>query len=61
MKEAGIAGDDVDLVYMGNCLPAGQGQAPARQAGIKAELPKGAQATRTFTSGSRAVRSRSWL
>jgi acetyl-CoA C-acetyltransferase len=36
MKEAGI---------MGNCLPAGQGQAPARQAGIKADLPKGAQAT----------------
>jgi acetyl-CoA C-acetyltransferase len=45
MKEAGIKGEDVDLVYMGNCLPAGQGQAPARQAGIKAELPKGAQAT----------------
>ena len=45
MKEAGIKGEDVDLVYMGNCLPAGQGQAPARQAGIKAELPKSAQAT----------------
>jgi acetyl-CoA C-acetyltransferase len=45
MKESGVSGDDVDLVYMGNCLPAGQGQAPARQAGIKAELPKGAQAT----------------
>ncbi|HVY88559.1 MAG TPA: thiolase family protein [Hyphomonadaceae bacterium] len=45
MKEAGVKGEDVDLVYMGNCLPAGQGQAPARQAGIKAELPKGAQAT----------------
>jgi acetyl-CoA C-acetyltransferase len=45
MKEAGIKGEDVDLVYMGNCLPAGQGQAPARQAGIKAELPKDAQAT----------------
>ncbi len=45
VKEAGIKGEDVDLVYMGNCLPAGQGQAPARQAGIKAQLPKGAQAT----------------
>ncbi|MFT3724187.1 MAG: thiolase family protein [Hyphomonadaceae bacterium] len=45
MKEAGVKGEEVDLVYMGNCLPAGQGQAPARQAGIKAELPKGAQAT----------------
>jgi acetyl-CoA C-acetyltransferase len=45
VKEAGVKGEDVDLVYMGNCLPAGQGQAPARQAGIKAKLPKGAQAT----------------
>ena len=45
MKEAGISGDDVQLVYMGNCLPAGQGQAPARQAGIKSGLPKGAEAT----------------
>jgi acetyl-CoA C-acetyltransferase len=45
MAEAGIKGDDVQLVYMGNCLPAGQGQAPARQAGIKSGLPKGAEAT----------------
>ncbi|MBI1360283.1 MAG: acetyl-CoA C-acyltransferase [Alphaproteobacteria bacterium] len=45
VKDAGVKGDDVELVYMGNCLPAGQGQAPARQAGIKGDLPKGAQAT----------------
>ena len=45
VAEAGINGDDVELVYMGNCLPAGQGQAPARQAGIKSGLPKGAEAT----------------
>jgi acetyl-CoA C-acetyltransferase len=45
MAEAGIKGEDVELVYMGNCLPAGQGQAPARQAGIKSGLPKGAEAT----------------
>jgi len=42
---AGVRGEDVDLVFMGNCLPAGQGQAPARQAGIKAGLPKAAEAT----------------
>jgi acetyl-CoA C-acetyltransferase len=42
---AGVKGEDVDLVFMGNCLPAGQGQAPARQAGIKAGLPKAAEAT----------------
>ena len=45
MAEAGVNGEDVQLVYMGNCLPAGQGQAPARQAGIKSGLPKGAEAT----------------
>ncbi len=45
MAEAGVKGEDVELVYMGNCLPAGQGQAPARQAGIKSGLPKGAEAT----------------
>ena len=33
VAEAGIKGEDVELVYMGNCLPAGQG------------LPKGAEAT----------------
>jgi acetyl-CoA C-acetyltransferase len=45
VKEAGVSGEDIDVVYMGNCLPAGQGQAPARQAGIKGDLSKGAQAT----------------
>ncbi|MEE2566186.1 thiolase family protein [Hyphobacterium marinum] len=45
LEEAGVAGDDVDTIYMGNVLPAGQGQAPARQAGIKAGLPKSVEAT----------------
>ncbi|MEZ5938834.1 MAG: thiolase family protein [Hyphomonadaceae bacterium] len=45
VTEAGVKNDEVDLVYMGNCLPAGQGQAPARQAGIKGDLAKSAQAT----------------
>ena len=45
MAEAGIKGEDVELVYMGNCLPAGQGQAPARQAGIKSGLPTSSEAT----------------
>jgi len=45
MQEAGVAGDDVDSIYMGNVLSAGQGQAPARQAGIKAGLPKSVEAT----------------
>ena len=40
-----VSGEDVDRVYMGCVLPAGLGQAPARQAAIKAGLPRSAQAT----------------
>lgn len=45
MEEAGVAGEDVDQVLMGNVLMAGQGQAPGRQAALKAGLPKSAEAT----------------
>ncbi len=39
VARAGIAPDIVDEVLFGNCLMAGQGQAPARQALLKAGLP----------------------
>lgn len=39
VERAGIAASDVEEVIMGNVLPAGQGQAPARQASIGAGLP----------------------
>ncbi|MCP4993179.1 MAG: acetyl-CoA C-acyltransferase [Gammaproteobacteria bacterium] len=39
VERAGIPVDDVQEVIMGNVLPAGQGQAPARQASIGAGLP----------------------
>src|SRR5512137_1820972 len=39
VARAGIAPADVQEVIMGNVLPAGQGQAPARQASLKAGLP----------------------
>jgi acetyl-CoA C-acetyltransferase len=45
VERAGINGDDVDRIYMGCVLPAGLGQAPARQAAIKAGLPASVQAT----------------
>lgn len=45
VERSGIAADDVERVYMGCVLPAGLGQAPARQAALKAGLPKSAQAT----------------
>ncbi|MFC3096395.1 thiolase family protein [Alteraurantiacibacter palmitatis] len=45
VERAGIAGEDVERVYMGCVLPAGLGQAPARQAALKAGLPLSAQAT----------------
>ncbi|HEY8492939.1 MAG TPA: thiolase family protein [Myxococcota bacterium] len=39
VKRAGAKRSDVERVIMGNVLPAGMGQAPARQAVIKAGLP----------------------
>lgn len=40
VERAGIKGEDVQDVIMGNVLQAGQGQAPARQATLGAGLPK---------------------
>jgi acetyl-CoA C-acetyltransferase len=45
VERAGVDGAAVDRIYMGCVLPAGLGQAPARQAAIKAGLPKSVQAT----------------
>ncbi len=44
MERSGISGDLVTEVLFGNCLMAGQGQAPARQAAFKGGLPKSAGA-----------------
>ena len=44
LQRAGIAPDGVAGVVMGNVLPAGQGQAPARQASIGAGIPVSAPA-----------------
>ena len=38
VERSGLAPDKVDEVLFGNCLMAGQGQAPARQAGFKGGL-----------------------
>jgi len=40
VQRAGISSDAVGELLFGNCLMAGQGQAPARQAGFKGGLPK---------------------
>ena len=45
MADAGISGADVSEVIMGCVLPAGTGQAPARQAALGADLPISAGAT----------------
>ena len=45
VERAGVDGAAIDRIYMGCVLPAGLGQAPARQAAIKAGLPKSVQAT----------------
>ena len=45
IESAGITGTDIDEVIMGCVLPAGLGQAPARQAAIKAGVQLSAGAT----------------
>ncbi|MBV8972818.1 MAG: acetyl-CoA C-acyltransferase [Sphingomonadaceae bacterium] len=45
VERAGVAGDAVDQIVMGCVLPAGLGQAPARQAAVGAGLPLGVTAT----------------
>jgi acetyl-CoA C-acetyltransferase len=45
VERAGVNGEDIERAYIGCVLPAGLGQAPARQAVIKAGLPKSVQAT----------------
>ena len=58
VQRAGITGDQVDEVLFGNCLMAGQGQAPARQAAFKGGLPISAGAvtlSKMCGSGMRAA------
>ncbi|MCG9721053.1 acetyl-CoA C-acyltransferase [Shewanella sp. Isolate7] len=45
MTQAGVQGDEVNEVLMGCVLPAGLGQAPARQATLGADLPLSVGAT----------------
>ena len=58
VQRAGVAPEQVDEVLMGNCLMAGQGQAPARQAAFKGGLPESAGAitlSKMCGSGMRAA------
>ena len=58
VERAGIAPETVNEVMFGNCLMAGQGQAPARQAGFKGGLPISAGAvtlSKMCGSGMRAA------
>lgn len=45
VERSAVDGTAVERIYMGCVLPAGLGQAPARQAAIKAGLPKSVEAT----------------
>jgi len=58
LARAGIAGEAVDEALMGNVLPAGLGQAPARQAALGAGLPQSIPCTtisKVCGSGMKAV------
>ena len=45
LERAGVEGEQVEQIFMGNVLPGGLGQAPARQAALGAGLPKSVEAT----------------
>lgn len=45
VERAGVSADKIDQIYMGCVLPAGLGQAPARQAALGAGLPQSVEAT----------------
>ena len=58
LAQSGVAAEEVSEVILGQCLPAGQGQNPARQAAINAGIPKEATAmgiNQMCGSGMRAV------
>ncbi|MBK3735500.1 acetyl-CoA C-acyltransferase [Azospirillum brasilense] len=58
LERAGVKPDAVDEVFMGNVLPAGLGQAPARQASLGAGIPEAAGCTtisKVCGSGMKAV------
>ena len=58
LEQSGVAADDVSEVIMGCVLPAGLGQAPARQSAIAAGIPLAAGATtinKVCGSGMKAV------
>jgi acetyl-CoA C-acetyltransferase len=58
LEQAGVAADQVDEVIMGCVLPAGLGQAPARQASLGAGLPASAGCTtinKVCGSGMKAI------
>ena len=58
IERACVPGADVGEVLFGNCLMAGQGQAPARQAALRAGLPQSAGAvtlSKMCGSGLKAV------
>lgn len=60
VERAGIATDAVDEVLFGCVLPAGLGQAPARQAALGAGLDKSTRCTTSTRCAVRAWRRRSW-
>ncbi len=45
LSQTSLSSDHVEQIIMGNCLGAGQGQAPARQVGFNAGLDENVQAT----------------
>ena len=61
VERAGVAHEAIEKIYMGCVLPAGLGQAPARQAALKAGPAAAISRRRRSTRcAARACRRRSW-
>ena len=56
LERAGISGEEVGYVVMGQVLQAGAGQAPARQAAVAAGIPKEVPADTTNTVCASSIR-----
>ena len=60
LKRGGVNADQIDEVYMGCVLAAGQGQAPARQAALGAGLAKACLAPLLTRCAARACKPLLW-
>ena len=60
LEKAGVSGDQVDYVIMGQVIQAGAGQITARQAAVKGGIPMTSRRSRSTRSACRASTRSRW-